>query len=67
MQSAKWKDGQRNHAASKVTRIDKTPLDLAVLTDARIKLIGRDDFQLEFVLDLSIWGCSLEIPLSEFR
>lgn len=67
MQSSKWKDGQYNHSASKVTLTDKSPLDLVILIDARVKLIGRDYFPLKFFLDLSIWGCNLEILLSKFR
>lgn len=67
MQSSKWKGGQHNHSASKVTLIDKSPLDLVILIDVRVKLIGRDYFPLEFFLDLRIWGCNLEILLSKFR
>lgn len=59
MQSSKWKDGQHNHCV-KVTVIDKSPLDLVILIDARVKLIGRDYFPLQFFLDLSIWGCNLD-------
>lgn len=66
MQSSKWKDGQHNRCV-KVTVIDKSPLDLVILIDARVKLIGRDYFPLQFFLDLSIWGCNLEILLSKFR
>lgn len=37
MQSSKWKDGQHNHSASKVTLIDKSPLDLVILIDVKSK------------------------------